>query len=99
LLQIARQGISIVHGGSVLPVGRPIGTQPLSVVVWEARNQAMHWDDDQLRGRLEECFETLARDIDAKYGEYRAQSLAFEVVELLGWRTVEAFEDDFVALG
>ena len=99
LLQIARQGISIVHGGPVSPLGRLIGTQPLSVVIWEARNQAMHWEDDQLRERLEECFETLAREIDPKYGEYRARSLAFDVADLLGWRTVDSFDDDFAALG
>ena len=99
LLQIARQGISGVHGGPVSPVGRLIGTQNLSVVVWEARNQAMHWETGDTRKATEACFGTLARDVDPKYGEYRERSLAFDVVELLDWRTVDAFDADLGSLG
>jgi len=99
LLQIARQGISSVHGGPVSPSGRLIGTQSLSVVIWEARNQAMHWETGESRKPTEACFETLARDVDPKYGEYRERSLAFDVVELLGWRKVDAFNADLGSLG
>jgi hypothetical protein len=98
LLQIAKQGIATVHGGPMSPSGRPIGTQSLSVVIWEARNQAMHWEDVRRR-ELRDCFETLARDVDPKFGEYRERSLAFDVVELLGWRTVDSFNADLVSLG
>jgi hypothetical protein len=52
LLQIGRQGVSNVHGGPILPAGRPIGTQALSVVLWEARNQAMHWETGKAHGKL-----------------------------------------------
>jgi hypothetical protein len=96
LLQIARQGISSVHGGRVPPSGRLIGTQSLSVVIWEARNQAMHWEETG--GAHRPTFETLARDVDPKFGEYRERSLAFDVVELLGWRTVDSFNADLVSL-
>jgi hypothetical protein len=99
LLQIAKQGISSVHGGPVSPIGRLIGTQSLSVVIWEARNQAMHWETGGAHQRMETCFRTLARDVDAKYGEYRERSLAFDVVELLGWRTVDSFNADLASLG
>jgi hypothetical protein len=99
VLQIARQGISSVHGGPVSPIGRLIGTQSLSVVIWEARNQAMHWETGDAHKLTEACFETLAHDVDPKYGEYRERSLAFDVVELLGWRTVDAFNADLGSLG
>lgn len=99
LLQIAKQGISSVHEGAVSPVGRLIGTQNLSVVVWEARNQAMHWDSGEARKPMEACFVTLAREMDPKYGEYLKRSLAFDVVELLGWRTVDAFNADLGSVG
>jgi hypothetical protein len=99
LLQIAKQGISSIHGGQVSPVGRLIGTQCLSVVVWEARNQAMHWETGEAGKPTEACFGTLARDVDPKYGEYRERSLAFDVVELLGWRTVDSFDADLGSLG
>ena len=99
LLQIAKQGVSSVHGGPVSPVGRLIGTQNVSVVIWQARNQAMHWDSGEAHTPMEICFATLARDMDPKYGEYRKRSLAFDVVELLGWRTVDAFDSDLGSLG
>jgi hypothetical protein len=99
LLQIAKQGISSVHGGPLSPAGRQIGSQGLNVVIWEARNQAMHWEAEDARDRMKACFESLARDFDPKYGEYRERSLAFDVVDLLGWRTVDAFNDDLGSLG
>ncbi len=53
----------------------------------------------RLIGTQRACFETLARDVDPKFGEYRERSLAFDVVELLGWRTVDSFNADLVSLG
>lgn len=39
LLQIGKQGISLVHGDlAAAPPGRLIGTVPLKDVVWQARN-------------------------------------------------------------
>jgi hypothetical protein len=99
LLQIAKQGISSVHVGPVSAIGRMIGTQNLSVVIWEARNQAMHWETGEARKPTEACFVTLAREVDPKYAEYRERSLAFDVVEHLGWRNVEAFNTDLGSLG
>jgi hypothetical protein len=99
LLQIGKQGLSSVHGRSVSPIGRLIGTQNLSVVIWEARNQAMHWETGGAHKPTEACFETLASDVNPKFGEYQERSLAFDVVELLGWRTVDSFNADLVSLG
>jgi hypothetical protein len=99
LLQVGRQGVSSVHAGPMPPTGRAIGTQALSVVLWEARNQAMHWETGNAHDRTASCFETLAHDIDAKYGEYVRRSLAFDVVDLLGWRSMEAFHEDLSSLG
>jgi hypothetical protein len=99
LLQIAKQGISSVHGGPLSPTGRLIGSQSLSVVIWEARNQAMHWEAGGAHERMKACFESLARAVDPKYGAYRERSLAFDVVDLLSWRTVDAFNDDLGSLG
>jgi hypothetical protein len=96
LLQIAKQGISVVHGKRA-SLGRPVGTQSLSVVIWEARNQAMHWEAEP-RKQVEECFEALARDVDPKFADYRKRSLAFDVVEILEWWRVDLFNADLVSL-
>jgi hypothetical protein len=98
LLQIAKQGISSVHRGPMPPTGRPIGTQSLSVVIWEARNQAMHWEDLRRR-EARDCFDALARDVNPKFSGYEERSLAFDVVELLDWRTVDRFTEDLSSLG
>jgi hypothetical protein len=81
------------------PAGRLIGTQNLSDVLWDARNQAMHWETDDVRKRTVACFETLASDIDPKYGEYPKHSLAFDVVELLDWLAANTFNADLGSLG
>lgn len=99
LLQIAKQGISLVHGGRGPVPGRPIGTQSLGTVIWEGRNQAMHWDSGTLHQRVELCFQTLATDVDPKFSDYAKRSLAFDIVELLGWRTRDDFNADLLQLG
>ena len=55
--------------------------------------------EDVRRRERRDCFETFACDVDPKYGEYRERCLAFDVVELLGWRTVDSFNVDLVSLG
>lgn len=46
LLQHAKQGISLAHGGTAnCPNGRPIGSQNLKIIIWEARNQSLHWEE------------------------------------------------------
>jgi hypothetical protein len=81
-------------------LGRLIGTQRVSVVIWEARNQAMHWEElDMPKARLKLCFETLASEQTPKFGEYQERSLAFDVVELLNWKSVDVFNADLGSLG
>src|SRR4051794_20405960 len=44
ILQIAKQGLSLSHGPlGNCPAGRGIGSQTLSTVIWQGRNQAMHY--------------------------------------------------------
>lgn len=100
LLQHAKQGISIVHGApSNAPAGRSIGSLPLRTVVWEARNQALHWEQAAPRAAGTACFAALASEQDRKFADFTKRSLAMDVVELLGWRDFEAFADDMRLLG
>jgi hypothetical protein len=99
LLQYAKQGISIVHGGlSKCPPGRLIGSQPLRDIIWQSRNQAIHWEDGKLHPPVEACFKILAKDIDQKFNQYNNSSMAFNIVEALGWRTFADFEKDMLSL-
>jgi hypothetical protein len=64
LLQIAKQGISSKHGGlSKCPNGRLIGqTEFLKNVIWQGRNQTMHYEEGQYRRDVNECFTNLVND-------------------------------------
>jgi hypothetical protein len=70
ILQYAKQGISLVHGDLAAgPAGRMIGAQPLKNVIWQSRNQALHWEDDSFSKAVNLCFEELARDVHRNFSE------------------------------
>ena len=99
LLQYAKQGISLVHNGpSACPAGRTIYSQTLRNVIWQGRNQAMHWDEGRFNQAVQDCFRALATDVDAKFGDLAVRSLAFDVVQLLGWKEFADFERDMLSL-
>jgi hypothetical protein len=94
LLQYAKQGISIVHGRlASAPAARLFHGLDLKDVIWQGRNQALHWEDGNLHPPAVACFETL-KAADAVVGDYRTRNLAFEIVRLLGWSDWAAFERD-----
>lgn len=63
ILQVAKQGISLVHGGlsSALP-GRSVGSLALRDVVWLARNQSMHYEEGKYKPPLTALFSTLEKE-------------------------------------
>lgn len=100
LLQHAKQGISIVHGGLAnCPDGRTVASQQnLKTVVWQARNQAIHWEEGNLRPAVRACFDDLRDNVEPVFGAYHTRSLAFEVVQLLGWTDLARFKADLASL-
>jgi hypothetical protein len=100
LLQYARQGISVVHGDpKACPNGRSIGTQALKTVIWQARNQASHWEEGSPFQPVSTCFDALAVEFDPVFLEYKQRNLAFEIINLLDWKDYEAFKADLLSLG
>jgi hypothetical protein len=98
-LQYGKQGISVVHGGlATCPDGRLIGSQAMRDVVWQGRNQAIHWEDGRVSQPVVNCFETLRLEIDQKFGDYRRRNLSFDLIELLGWRCFNDFSSDLLLL-
>jgi hypothetical protein len=90
LLQNAKQGISIVHGGLAnCPNGRMIGSQSLKTVIWQGRNQAIHWEEGSFKPPVKQCFKLLEQEINAKFADFTKRSMAFDVVDLLGWKTYQ----------
>lgn len=99
LLQHAKQGISLAHGGlGNCPNGRAIGSQHLKTVIWQSRNQTIHWEDGNFHPPTTDCFNALAADIDPKYNQFTNRNMAFDVIELLGWKSFKQFSDDLTSL-
>lgn len=99
ILQYAKQGISIAHGGlAACPDGRMVGSQPLKQLIWQSRNQALHWEEGSPHPPVRGCFDLLAAEFDPKFANYAAENLAFEIISLLEWKTYEDFQSDLQSL-
>lgn len=101
ILQIAKQGISVVHGGlAAAPHGRIIGTLPIRDIIWQARNQALHFEE----GSFGKAVTTLFSALEAEHGtqfslaQHAKLSRAKQVLVLLGWDRYENYLADMVTL-
>jgi len=96
LLQFGKQGISLQYGKkrAGCPEGRIVAGIPLAELIWQARNQALHWEDGSFHEPTTQCFEVLSNNLGPTFATFKERSLAFEVVELLGWNEVAAFVAD-----
>ena len=100
VIQIAKQGLALVHGNKPAATGRTIGSsQQLSEVIWQARNQALHWEGKNPHSPVVGCFTALADEVGQVFGDYRTRNMALYVITMLGWRTFEDFERDLLSLG
>lgn len=100
LLQIAKQGISICYGGlSNCQDGRPVGSQRLKDVLWQARNQTMHYEEGACKDPIVVVFSRLAIDFNAIFNNYNLENLAFEIVKVLDWKNYENFANDLQSFG
>ena len=95
LLQIAKQGISVAHGGlASCPNGRDVRGHPLKEVIWQGRNQSIHWEEGKFSVQVQQLFNSLTANVDPKFGDYTTRNCAFDIVELLDWKTLGAFTTD-----
>ena len=101
LLQIAKQGISTVHGNpSNCPAGRNIGSETLKNVIWQGRNQAIHCEEGNTNQRVKDCFSNLATDFGSDYdltSDYK-ENRARKIIDLLEWNRYDRYETDMISL-
>lgn len=103
ILQIAKQGISLVHGGlGAAPPGRTLGSLAVRDIIWQARNQSMHYEEPQakLKKALLDLFATLEQEQGPQFslGTYAGQNRAKQVLDILGWTSYEAYVQDMQVL-
>lgn len=100
LLQLAKQGISITHGRfENCPDGPFIGSQTLKGVIWNARNQSLHWEERNFNPNVKNCFRKLSREFSpTNFGMFNTSNSAYSVIKLLGWRTFDDFKSTMLYL-
>jgi hypothetical protein len=92
LLQIGKQALSADFGKSRnnAPEGPYIGSEPLRNVIWEGRNQSMHFETpDKVGAVIRQTFQGLENSFGSQFHMPSApadlRNLAGEVIEILGW--------------
>ena len=100
LLQYARQGIALQYGNerAGCPDGRIVAGMSLHEVIWQGRNQAIHWEEGGFRKPVIQCFERLAEQVGPVFDEYTDRNMAYEVIEVLGWKSFDNFATDLLLL-
>jgi hypothetical protein len=97
ILQIAHQCIALAWKKPPrLNKGRFVGSQHLSSVIWNGRNQAMHFEDGKSKMQTKNCLNILQLEfsLDMSDLDSRPRSLAKDIIELLGWYSYEIFSND-----
>jgi hypothetical protein len=99
ILQIAIQGISVVHQGyAKCPNGRRVGTTEfVKNVIWQGRNQSMHYEEGNYSSQVKLCFSNLAIDF-GRHLSLGSDNLAIEVLDALGWSSYSNYESDMMVL-
>lgn len=101
ILQIAKQGIVIAHGSLTnCPTGRIVGAEALRNVIWQARNQAMHWEEGTFRSPVLACFASLESSFGAtlRLEATSPTNLAKEILDILGWHSYPEYIADMVRI-
>ena len=85
-------------------IGREIQSVPIGLIIYAGRNQAMHYDDNNLKEINRSIFENLCKRTSRRGKEYRdpaydlrngiTVNFAGNISYLLGWRSYDAYLDD-----
>jgi hypothetical protein len=68
------------------PDGRLLAGEPLNSVIWQGRNQALHWEEGSFKPQVVACFAKLEAAFGPRFSLTGASSnLAKDVLDLLGW--------------
>lgn len=104
LLEHAKRGLSVIYGAPRLwPSGRMIGSQPISKIILEGRNQSAHVDEAIRNGRFGKadvavCFNTLAAEIDPVFGDFLRRDMSFDLVRTFGWTEYAKYHADIASI-
>lgn len=96
ILQIAKQCISLKYGKPQnAPVGEDINGALIKEIIWEGRNQSIHYENpNEISDNVVSLFAKLdsIRGDGVTWDARSKTNFAFEIVQFLGWRTYSDFE-------
>jgi hypothetical protein len=101
ILQIAKQGISLVYGApSSAPAGRMLGSLALRDIIWQARNQSMHYEEGSFKKALVGLFSMLEAEQGLQFSltAHAKQNRAKQALDALGWESYDSYLRDMQAL-
>lgn len=87
ILQIAKQGLSSVYGGSIQStIIEPNTGESIHNIILQSRNQSMHFEEGRNFPAVKKCFTNLQQafgpDFDLSTGDNKAR---YVVLNVLGW--------------
>jgi hypothetical protein len=100
LLENTKKGISIIYGKpNKWPKGKNVGSQALSFLIHQSRNQSTHIDEAIKNGKfknsnISHCFKLLKKEIDNIFADFLKRDMAFEIIKMLDWTNYEKFRLD-----
>ena len=108
ILQIAKQGISLVHGSFLVPDGYIMGTPhgrmltflTLRDIIWQACNQAVHCKEGFYRQPVIDLFAELEKSHGPQFSlsQHPRQNRAKQIIQLLGWLDYRVYITDMQSL-
>ncbi|MGG6447671.1 hypothetical protein [Pseudobacillus badius] len=93
ILQLAKQGLSIVFGQTInFPQEPKIEDISVATIILAGRNQSMHYEEGNYKNVIKSCFEALAQ-IDSKFALQNAsgKNMSIEILDMLGWDDYESY--------
>ncbi|MCK5436355.1 MAG: hypothetical protein KAI88_06960 [Nitrosomonadaceae bacterium] len=108
ILQIAKQGISLVHGSFLVPDGYIMGTPhgrmltflTLRDIIWQACSQAVHCKEGIYRQPVIDLFAELEKSHGPQFSlsQHPRQNRAKQIIQLLGWLDYRVYITDMQSL-
>lgn len=101
IFQIAKQGISMIFKEQQMaPSGRMLGSLAVRDIIWQARNQSMHFEEGKPRLQVKELFSILEREhgIDFSLTAHPKTNRAKQVLDLLSWKNYFSYLADMQLL-
>lgn len=65
--------------------------QPIKNIIWQARNQSMHFEEGRYNTNVKSCFEQLNIPL-------ANENLAKEIIDLLEWNSYEQYFSDMAQI-